>query len=484
MKDKKENKVKAAFVVMTAILALISMLPVMASAQTNVTVMINEFEQNPPGADSGNEWVELYNMGTEAVNISSWNLTEGKGGRTYTIPTGSIIPAQGYWSTNLPEYGWGWLVNTDESITLYDTSGSEVDKTITAADEKNDDRCWARFPNGIDTDSDLDWIFQTSTRDASNGPPDTVPPMVINASANPPVIAVNTSTELRVDAADIDSPIDEVTVTVDMSPIRGNATAMMSAIGNYTKDNITWTTYNCTTTASVVGIFDLTVNATDIDGNYNDTVNITLDVKKTVIPYPEEVQPMTCIYNVTVDAMIPDNVGKNATTDSFTSTETIDNETYYVVNTSKPTGRTKVYVDVNNVTEEVTTKRVVTEMAGVEVANLSFDPAYVMLDFPLFVGKNWTTTTNVTGELFNETIGAYDSINISEVISGNVTGEEDLTVPYGTVSCLVVEINCTSSHLYKYWISQMDDGILFPKQQQYFKGNLTEELVLIEIVAP
>jgi len=48
------------------------------------------------------------------------------------------------------------------------------------------------------------------------------PPIVINASANPPVIAVNTGiTELRVDVAGIDSPID--VVTVDLSPIGGNA---------------------------------------------------------------------------------------------------------------------------------------------------------------------------------------------------------------------------------------------------------------------
>ena len=116
------------------------------------------------------------------------------------------------------------------------------------------------------------------------------PPIVINASANPPVIAVNTGiTELRVDVAGIDSPID--VVTVDLSPIGGNASTIMSNTGNYTHDDILWSMYNYTTNASVEGTFNLTLNATDINGNYNDTVNITLDVKKTVIPFPTEIQP-------------------------------------------------------------------------------------------------------------------------------------------------------------------------------------------------
>ena len=136
------------------------------------------------------------------------------------------------------------------------------------------------------------------------------PPQVINASANPPVIAVNTGiTELRVDAAGIDSPID--VVTIDLSPIGGNATTTMFNIGNYTKDNISWTVYNYTTNASVVGTFNLTVNATDINGNYNDTVSIMLEVKKAVIQF-SRIQPGTTYrMNITHDVN-PENVGKNA----------------------------------------------------------------------------------------------------------------------------------------------------------------------------
>jgi len=132
---------------------------------------------------------------------------------------------------------------------------------------------------------------------------DPTPPQVTNASANPPVIAVNTRiTELRVDAAGMDSPID--VVTVDLSPIGGNASTVMFNIGNYTEDDISWTMYNYTTNASIEGTFNLMVNATNINGNYNDTANITLEVKK-IIKIEIAFSGDMVISNITFDALIP-----------------------------------------------------------------------------------------------------------------------------------------------------------------------------------
>ena len=98
--------------------------------------------------------------------------------------------------------------------------------------------------------------------------------------------------------------------------------------------------------------------------------------------------------------------------------------------------RTKMSGVLDNVTEDAKMERLVTEMEGVEVANLTFDPGFVMLDFPLRLGKNWTTTTNVTGILVNET-GEVISIETVALISGEVTDEVDLT----TSPRLVIENN-------------------------------------------
>ncbi len=90
----------------------------------------------------------------------------------------------------------------------------------------------------------------------------------------------------------------------------------------------------------------------------------------------------------------------------------------------------------------------------------------------------------------NET-GAVIPINATAIISGAVTEEVNLTVPYGTVPCLTLELNCSfdgffgqpQTHLEKYWISRVDNMILIPKSERYINGNLTEELELIDAFA-
>ena len=45
----------------------------------------------------------------------------------------------------------------------------EIDKTPIVNDEDNDNYCWARYPNGYDTNSSSDWRFQLATKGTSNG---------------------------------------------------------------------------------------------------------------------------------------------------------------------------------------------------------------------------------------------------------------------------------------------------------------------------
>jgi len=385
MKDKKENKVKTAFIVTMAILALISMLPVMASAQTTGEININEIMYNPSteqGSDTNMEWLELYNNDTMPINISGWTMDDKLISDKIMQPGDYVVLARnktafeayyGALPCSVIEATFGLTNNPGDTIVLKNSTGIEMDN-VTYINN------WGANGNNKTLELNATGGWEESLVDG--GTPCRrnsvlgTPPQVTNASANPPVIAVNTDiTELRVDAAGIESPID--VVTVDLSPIGGNASTVMFNIGNYTQDNISWTMYNYTTNASVVGTFNLTVNATDINGNYNDTVSIMLDVKKTVIHFPT-FPAMSYISNISFDANTPGNVGKNATTEQFTSTEEIDNETYYIVNTTKPVGNTKMYVGVDVINEDLTMKRRVREGGpGVEVANLTFNPAFV-----------------------------------------------------------------------------------------------------------
>lgn len=147
--------------------------------------MINEFEQNPPGTDSGNEWVELYNPTSSDVNLSNWVLSTTHGVTVkVTIPQGTIITAHGYW---VYTHSTQWLDNEDESIILQDATGSEADRTPLKNDPNNDEWCWARFPNGLDNDSATDWRLQTSTKGFSNGKASSA------ISCTPSVMTVNVS---------------------------------------------------------------------------------------------------------------------------------------------------------------------------------------------------------------------------------------------------------------------------------------------------
>ena len=131
------------------------------------SVVINEWEQNPAGTDTGKEWVELYNPTSQAVNIGGWKLVNGYTGKSVKIAAGTVIASDGYlvfpWTN-------GTLINSyPDNITLMDSSGREVDRTPDAKDEKNNNLCQARYPNGKDLGSDLDWKFQASTPGSSNG---------------------------------------------------------------------------------------------------------------------------------------------------------------------------------------------------------------------------------------------------------------------------------------------------------------------------
>ena len=120
--------------------------------------MINEFDLNPAGRDSGSEWVMLYNPSGVEVDISSWTL-ETTHGKTVTvsIPQGTIMPPRGYWTYI---HSRQWLDNEDELIILKDAEGVEVDRTLVARDRDNDNRYWTRYPDGLDTNSDSDWRFR------------------------------------------------------------------------------------------------------------------------------------------------------------------------------------------------------------------------------------------------------------------------------------------------------------------------------------
>jgi hypothetical protein len=84
------RKNAAALPACTAALALL-----LHGACAASTVAITEFLVDPSGTDLFNEWVEVFNYGTEAVDVSGWTLKDNSSA-AYTFPTGTSIPSGGY----------------------------------------------------------------------------------------------------------------------------------------------------------------------------------------------------------------------------------------------------------------------------------------------------------------------------------------------------------------------------------------------------
>jgi len=141
-------------------------------------VVMNEFEQDPPGDDYAPfvEWVELYNPTNSPVDISGWYIESDSNSATpeyVYVPSNTILGPHEYWTG---AKGDQWLDNTNEILVLFDNLGSIIGVTPQGVrggpglnGGGNDDGCWARYPNAVDTDSTSDWRWQTSTRGQSNG---------------------------------------------------------------------------------------------------------------------------------------------------------------------------------------------------------------------------------------------------------------------------------------------------------------------------
>ncbi|MGV3710461.1 MAG: lamin tail domain-containing protein, partial [Gemmatimonas sp.] len=105
--------------------------PLVAASELNIQfhvavpppqVKINEVESN--GGTPG-DWVELYNAGSTAADISGFVFMDNDDAHTYAIPAGTIIPAGGYYV--LEEAAFGFGLGGNETARLYLPGGALLD---------------------------------------------------------------------------------------------------------------------------------------------------------------------------------------------------------------------------------------------------------------------------------------------------------------------------------------------------------------------
>jgi len=130
-------------------------------------VVINEFEQNPPGDEryTGGEFIELFNPTTASVDIGGWTLSTTHGKiSSYKIPAGTMIgPGPSWWVVT---FSGQFIDNYDpDSVVLRDKAAREVDRTPAMTDTTSDDCSWQRIP-----DAGTDWQFKSVTKGFNNAP--------------------------------------------------------------------------------------------------------------------------------------------------------------------------------------------------------------------------------------------------------------------------------------------------------------------------
>jgi len=133
-------------------------------------VILNEVMANPAGAEPSQEWVELYNDGSDAVPLAGFTL-EDAGGRSVLsdvvlapasfalVVADAFIaddgvdppPADGTLLVRVPALGKAGLSNEGEMLTLRDQSGTSV-STFPAIKTKNGVSVVRIAPDAPDTD--------------------------------------------------------------------------------------------------------------------------------------------------------------------------------------------------------------------------------------------------------------------------------------------------------------------------------------------
>lgn len=110
---------------------------------TPSNVIINEVLPAPQ-TNYNNEFVELYNPDSSAVDISGYVIDDivSGGGAPHTIPNGTSIAANGYWVWETNSY----FNNAGDDVTLSSASGTQIDKYTYGSSSY--DKSWIRLPDG------------------------------------------------------------------------------------------------------------------------------------------------------------------------------------------------------------------------------------------------------------------------------------------------------------------------------------------------
>ncbi len=174
-------------------------------------ILFSEIFYDTPGDENQEEWLEMYNNSTFAVNIGGWTITDNNGtGYTFTIPVGETMEPGTFYTIARASggfvalYGYEadlygglpYLNNGGDTLILYDPVGNVKDfvaweggaSSGIPAGWGSTSQPWAsggstivREDYTVDTDTYEDWTYDGNNgfpQTQVMGVPDTTPPVI------------------------------------------------------------------------------------------------------------------------------------------------------------------------------------------------------------------------------------------------------------------------------------------------------------------
>lgn len=91
------------------------------------TLQLSELLPDPEGSDSTDEWIELHNYGSSAVDLKGWQIADSS--KTFTITTTTTLNSNGYIVFSIGQTGLS-LNNSGETISLLDPNQQLTDSVV------------------------------------------------------------------------------------------------------------------------------------------------------------------------------------------------------------------------------------------------------------------------------------------------------------------------------------------------------------------
>jgi len=135
-------------------------------------IVLNEVLSNGAGDDV--DWIELFNGGTEAIDVSGYMLNDAEtteGG--WAIPNGTTIEAGGFIVFDENEWDFGGVGSSGEWVSFANASGTLLDKVDVPDMSANAGLTYARELDGKDP-----WAISSPTKGESNGDVENVAPIL------------------------------------------------------------------------------------------------------------------------------------------------------------------------------------------------------------------------------------------------------------------------------------------------------------------